>query len=439
MKPYVYEFFSVVCYVILCRMFVGIFSSNPRRMEKRLSYCIVIGLICLNYGIVELAARNPLGKEVLITGVMVLAMQLLFEGKRSRVFILTLLYQSGSFLVGSLTGFLMKEFYSMPVYPASLSTSVVFMDIFSKNIQFHLIMFLALYLRKNNIEMLQKLDKLRLAGVVFFSTLLLIFNWEILLQGSRNRDWYLVIAFLIMNIVLSDLITGRIKRELEIRREKIYRNKVENETKLYRTLSESYEKQRKREHEYKNQILCITALAQEGKYRELDGYLAELERKTTGSMELFDTNHSIVNTILNLKYQEARKKEILFVVKINDLSEIPFTDEDVVILLSNLLNNAMEACEQCEKKIIKLKFVKEYNKLVLSVTNTLAKQPERVNGEFRTSKVEQPENHGIGIANICEIVEKYGGSYAITYDEQEFRFAILLYCNGSSVTMNPIL
>lgn len=79
-------------------------------------------------------------------------------------------------------------------------------------------------------------------------------------------------------------------------------------------------------------MTCITALLHEGKYSELSRYIEE-------------TN-----------------KGIAFVVKINDLSNIGITDEDIVVILSNLLNNAIEACEQCESKMIKLKFAQQEEK-----------------------------------------------------------------------------
>ena len=46
-------------------------------------------------------------------------------------------------------------------------------------------------------------------------------------------------------------------------------------------------------------------------------------------------------------------------------------DEDVVTILANLLNNAIEACEACEdKKVIKFKFFKEDDKIIIAVKNT---------------------------------------------------------------------
>ena len=125
------------------------------------------------------------------------------------------------------------------------------------------------------------------------------------------------------------------------------------------------------------------------------------------------------------KYKEAREKGIVFVVKVNDLSELRIKDEDIVLILSNLLNNAIEASAESKEPVVKLKFIRECNQIIISVVNTLSKEPCIIGNKFITTK-EDTENHGIGIENIRETVEKYGGSCVIKYDESSFRFVILI-------------
>ena len=106
----------------------------------------------------------------------------------------------------------------------------------------------------------------------------------------------------------------------------------------------------------------------------------------------------IVNAILNTKYQEAISKHIVFVFKVNDLSRIGIDDEDLVVVLANLLNNAIEACKKCEeKKIIKFKFMVEDELIILSVKNTYNQPLVYDNDEIRNSKTVEPEAHGVGI------------------------------------------
>lgn len=66
----------------------------------------------------------------------------------------------------------------------------------------------------------------------------------------------------------------------------------------------------------------------------------------------FDTNHAVVNVILNERYYLALEKGIVLSYKFNDLSQIPLNEVDISILLSNLIDNAIEAAEKLKKKTV---------------------------------------------------------------------------------------
>ena len=145
-------------------------------------------------------------------------------------------------------------------------------------------------------------------------------------------------------------------------------------------------------------------------------------------MDAIDTNNIIVNAILNTKYQEAEENGIVFVFRINDLSGLRIKDEDIVTILSNLLNNAIEACRKCDinRRVLKLKFINEDGMIKIGVRNTFNNPILYEKGEIKTTKLERVEEHGVGIKNIIEIIEKYGGSYVIKDSDQEFYFSIII-------------
>ena len=117
----------------------------------------------------------------------------------------------------------------------------------------------------------------------------------------------------------------------------------------------------------------------------------------------------------------------MFIFQLNDLSTIGIEDEDIVVILWNLLSNAIEACEKYSgKKVIKLKFIKERDDIIISVKNTYNGELEIRDGEIQTSKLYDSDEHGIGIKNIIAVIEKYQGSYAIQNDKEEFYFSIML-------------
>ena len=245
----------------------------------------------------------------------------------------------------------------------------------------------------------------------------------------QSRDFiYFMIAFALvgMNIVVFQLINNILKREEKIRKDQIFMLKMKNQTQMYYSISENLEKHREKAHEYKNQIFCMTSLLQKKKYRELETYIGKINRELDARLDAIQTNHVIVDAILNTKYQEMTEKNIIFVFRINDLSGISLSDEDIVVILSNLLNNAIEACEKCQgKKVIKLKFLVEDDAIILSVKNTYENPLNMQNGEYQTTK-SQDDEHGIGIRNIVNVIKRYGGSYVVKHNGLEFLFSIFI-------------
>lgn len=239
---------------------------------------------------------------------------------------------------------------------------------------------------------------------------------------------YFIIAFGLigMNIVVFHLINDILKREKKIHEDKVFRLQVKNQTQMYYSISENLEKQRRKTHEYKNQMLCIASLLQKKRYEEAEKYISSINEGLNIELDAIQTNHIIVDAILNTKYREMMEKNIIFVFRINDLSNLSVSDEHIVVILSNLLNNSIEACEKCNgRRVIKLKFVIEDDGVILSVKNSYENPLILQDGEYQTTKSEYDE-HGIGIHNIIHVIEQYGGSYVIRPDGEEFFFSIFI-------------
>lgn len=194
---------------------------------------------------------------------------------------------------------------------------------------------------------------------------------------------------------------------------------------MYSALNENYKKQQKRVHEFKNHIMCIENMIQNEEYSELKSYVSKIDNSYTSVGNVIDTNHIIINAVINTKYREMLEKNIVFIHMLGDLSKITMNEEDVVVLLSNLLNNAIEACEKCDKKYIKLKFVIDTDSVILSVKNTYNNIVIREGNTFTTTKKNNTGEHGIGIKNVIRIIEKYSGSYVIKNQQEEFLFSIM--------------
>lgn len=233
------------------------------------------------------------------------------------------------------------------------------------------------------------------------------------------------IAFMYLAIV--QLFVGSAKRQKHILENEAVLNRVKNETMLYHSITENMEKQSRRIHEFNNRMTAIKSMLDQGKIEELQKYVDSIEAKIKEYPQIFNTKNAIVDAIMTAKYEEMVNNNILFVHKFSELSELKIADDDLVILLSNLLNNAIEACMKAEKKTIKMKFVVDERHIVLSVTNTFADKPSEMDGELVTSKDDELGNHGVGLKNVREIVEKYDGCCTVNFDDEWFFVAILIH------------
>ena len=170
----------------------------------------------------------------------------------------------------------------------------------------------------------------------------------------------------------------------------------------YKVISANYYKERKKTHEYKNHMSCIAGMLKEGEIEEAEEYVSGITGELKKDPNLIDTNNLAVNIVLNTKYQEATSKNIMVILQVNDLSNIKIKNDDIVVILANMLNNAIEACDNLKSnRKIWIKIIDEAKMTIISVKNT--KEQRIFDKMLRTTKPNK-EEHGFGIKNIQEIV-----------------------------------
>ncbi|MBQ4530946.1 MAG: GHKL domain-containing protein [Lachnospiraceae bacterium] len=426
---YIYGIFSTVWYVILCEIFTETFVGKSVR--KKWNYIWIVIWCILNYGITIILKKQLFLKSLIVILIGSIVLYLYFKQDYIKMLVLACLYQGCNFVVDyTVLNLMIKIFPTLIQQTLSETLIASMLGLVSQVIIFCFVMALRKFFLKEWGEVLSSKDWMYFSIFPFFTIIsitLIVMNFEII-QNRKQGNVLLCIALglVVMNLLVFYLIRGILEREKQIQEDKLFKARVENETKMYHSISENYDKQCKREHEYKNQLSCIVALTREGKIQELSRYIEKFDQEINNKINSIDTNNVIVNAILNSKYQETRRKNILFIVKINDLSELHIEDEDIVVILSNLLNNAIEACEQCEKKYIKLKFIQNEKETIISVANSHNNNFRMQDGKYQTSKVVVGEKHGIGIENIKETVEKYKGDCVIRHNDKEFCFSILI-------------
>lgn len=238
----------------------------------------------------------------------------------------------------------------------------------------------------------------------------------------------LFVGLIVLNLVVFHLISEILENSRNMKEAEALRQQSIGQLELYNSMRENYNIQRQRTHEYKNQIVCMDMLMKKKDYSKLEDYIGNISDGLDAQLDMVDTNNDVVNAIFNAKYYEAIKNDVLVVLKINDLSDIKISDNDIVTILSNLLDNAIEAAKQCDigKRIVKIKMLYEDAVLSIAVSNSYKAEPVLTeDGYIRTTKKDR-EEHGWGMRNVVATLEKYNAEYIIDYKNGEFVFSIIM-------------
>ena len=240
--------------------------------------------------------------------------------------------------------------------------------------------------------------------------------------------YIIAIGLIVLNLVVFHLISEILENSRNMKEAEALRQQSIGQLELYNSMRENYNIQRQRTHEYKNQIVCMDMLMKKKDYSKLEDYIGNISDGLDAQLDMVDTNNDVVNAIFNAKYYEAIKNDVLVVLKINDLSDIKISDNDIVTILSNLLDNAIEAAKQCDigKRIVKIKMLYEDAVLSIAVSNSYKAEPVLTeDGYIRTTKKDR-EEHGWGMRNVVATLEKYNAEYIIDYKNGEFVFSIII-------------
>ena len=128
--------------------------------------------------------------------------------------------------------------------------------------------------------------------------------------------------------------------------------------------------------------------------------------------------------MLNQKYTICKKKEIPIFLELNDLHGFEIEQEKIVVILSNILDNAIESCQkQGSERFVKVKFLTDNSGTILSVQNTV--NIKNVNYFKGVTTKANPLLHGYGLKNALQAVEDSGGVGEISCEDKVFQFTAI--------------
>ncbi len=226
---------------------------------------------------------------------------------------------------------------------------------------------------------------------------------------------------LIINIILIFIFINSIKSEKEKAKLEFANEKLDMQYKYYSMVKESQEKMKKVYHDMNNHMENIKALKNSSE--DVNKYIDNIEDEVKNSKNIYNSGNVLLDIILHEKSEDCMINNIDFNVAI-DFSKCKFIERiDISSIFSNLIDNAIEACNKIDgneiKKYITIKSTLIKGHYVVRCENSKINAIVTKDNKIFTSKKDK-FLHGIGIESIKSSIKKYNGELKIKDSEHKF-------------------
>lgn len=278
-----------------------------------------------------------------------------------------------------------------------------------------------------------------ITGILFVNiifNILLIVNENLVFQLYEQFPVFLgivpVVAALFYAGILITIVSYQKMIGLQEEKEKYFveQQQVHAIQERMEEVEQFYNGIRQMKHEMKNHLTNIKGLVRNGSYGDIEQYIDQMDE----SMNVFElsikTGNAVTDVIVNDKQKAAEKQGIQFQSEFSYPKSDGYNAYDIGVIINNLLQNALEACEKMAegKRYIYLSGRQKKKFYVINVKNSFEGEvtfDTKTNLPLST-KGKDTALHGIGLSNVKREVDKYMGDVDIRAKKNEFSVTALL-------------
>ena len=434
-------------YAVLLTAFFKPFTPSQGRKWRKL---LLVFSVYILFEIVCNRAALPQGSFGLILTALLLAVSKWIDLEKPFVFLLTLLYFnariSSGLMVQSLYFIVERSLPFQPEPPEAIFLRAAFlvMLFLVSHAAMLAVMLYALQrqMRKQRMTLhrweLCYISLVPTAGILFgqvISRLLIEFKDGVLLQlYERHPAFLAVIPVLALLFYAGAYLTIAFQQGMAALREEQATHYMEyQQTQAIRAriheTEQFYTRIRGLKHEMRGHLTNIKGLAQSGEYASLEDYIAKMDESISDFELTLQTGNPVTDMIVNDTRRRSLDLGIRFQADFHYPNPGTYDAFDMGIILQNLLQNALEACEKVSKgeRFIVLTGKRKGRFFLIEVKNSFA--GEVVFGQDGlpvTTKKEDIPMHGIGLSNVRREAEKYMGELELKAYQQIFSATVLL-------------
>ncbi len=234
------------------------------------------------------------------------------------------------------------------------------------------------------------------------------------------------VAFFIVMYIINDYFTKKkLRREIEVLNEEKAR-----QFEYYNLVKNHNEEIRKIRHDIKGHISALGSLVERKEYDRVEEYVATLDENFSKIRKVSFTGNITADTVICDIKEKCESENIEFTPKGLLPEKAGIDDVSLTCIMTNVLNNAYEACSRMEKnaeKFIRLDVRVVSGCLVIKCENSKNKD-EKVNAKDIKTLKKEP-GHGYGMKIINDIVKEKDGAVEIKDEGNTFEIKILMICS----------
>ena len=263
--------------------------------------------------------------------------------------------------------------------------------------------------------------------VFILLNLFMIPRYQTTLQTGRVLQGYIVLSIALLVLLLWFntiflLMANSLNRNARLQQEN---QLLSMQQQRYESLKTAIEEARQARHDLRHQLCQLAALAEEGNLEKIKAYLSGAVSRIP-SLELHFCENRAADGVVGYYCALAKRENIPYSVQI-DLPEcLPVDEINLCLVLSNLLENALEASLRtapARRKIKLTAYLHSGSLALIQVENTYDGVIREKGGVFQSSK---RKGDGVGLQSVRHIAEKSGGVSTVTYQDGLFCAKVML-------------
>ncbi len=269
--------------------------------------------------------------------------------------------------------------------------------------------------------------KIPLAFLLYPTALLscLLLTWRVCLlkEATQMIQKYMVascLLFFVATIIIFIIYQHQLNQSrLQMQMENEIQH-LKTEKTYYKILEQQNEDLMVYAHDVKKHLAAISALNSD---KEMAQYVEQLTNQVKTYSKNCHSGNKLLDVMIHKYGMDCKENEIRFTYDVQQCNLSNLSDNDLVSVLGNLMDNAIQAaCSSTEKEVV-LETTSRNGYSVIIIRNSCDTSPKSKGEHLITTKTDT-FTHGYGLKSVRKTLKGYDGDFSWEYDKEHHLFTM---------------